>query len=231
MTNKSLKSYKKDYDMNVKKTLTILFLSCAMVPTLHNAAQAETLTGTARSEKIAQAETYLNGLKTLKAEFLQTHSDGSRYSGDFYLNRPGRLRFEYRAPLSDYIVADGLLIHYWDNEAKNYSNAPIGSTLADFLLRKKIKLSGDVSVKSVQTIPDEGGLRITLTQKADPKAGSLALIFDENPLRLRRWQVIDGTGAMTEVSLYKIQTGITVDPRLFVFKTPKGFKSEVDKRM
>lgn len=217
--------------MIIKKTITALFLSLVMMPVSYQSAHADTLTGTARAEKIKEAEAYLNGLKTLKAEFLQTHSDGSRYGGDFYLNRPGRLRFEYRAPLNDYIVADGLLIHYWDNEVKNYSNAPIGTTLADFLLRKKITLSGDVSVKSVQTIPDENGLRITLTQSADPKAGSLALIFDQNPLKLRRWQVIDGTGAMTEVSLYNVQTGISVDPRLFIFKAPKAYKSEVDKRM
>jgi outer membrane lipoprotein-sorting protein len=185
--------------MMLKKTATALFFALIAMPVAYQPAHAETLTGAARTEKVKAVETYLNGLKTLKAEFLQTHSDGSRYGGDFYLNRPGRLRFEYRAPLSDYIVADGLLIHYWDNEVKNYSNAPIGTTLADFLLRKNIKLS--------------------------------ALIFDQEPLKLRRWQVIDGTGAMTEVSLYNVQTGISVDPRLFVFKAPKAYKSEVDKRM
>ncbi len=50
----------------------------------------------------------------------------------------------------DYIVADGLLMHYRDDAIKNYSNAPIGSTLADFFLAKKIKMSGDLKVTSVK---------------------------------------------------------------------------------
>ena len=193
-------------------------------------AMAQDITGTERAQIVKQAETYLNGITTLKAEFLQTHSDGSRYSGDFYLSRPGRLRFAYRPPVGDYIVADGLLVHYWDNEVKNYSNAPIGSTLADFLLRKKIKLSGDVKVTKVTRIASENRIRIALNQSADPAAGSLSLLFDEKPMRLRRWQVIDATGAMTEVSLYNVQTGLRLDPRLFIFKAPKGYEGETDKR-
>ncbi|HEY1096716.1 MAG TPA: outer membrane lipoprotein carrier protein LolA, partial [Alphaproteobacteria bacterium] len=141
-------------------------------------AQAQIVTGAERATLIKNAEKYLNSITTLKSEFLQTHSDGTRYSGDFYLSRPGRLRFQYRPPLNDYIVADGLLVHYWDSEVKNYSNAPIGSTLADFLLRKNIKLSGDVSVKEVRKIADEHLVRITMTQSADPGAGSLALVLD-----------------------------------------------------
>jgi outer membrane lipoprotein-sorting protein len=217
----------KQKDMMMNRFAVLLFGAVALLAV---PAYAQEIKGAERAAFIKQAETYLNGITTLKSEFLQTHSDGSRYSGDFYLSRPGRLRFQYRPPLSDYIVADGLLVHYWDSEVKNYSNAPIGSTLADFLLRKKIRLSGDVAVRSVKAIPDNNQVRITLTQSADPGVGSLALIFDRSPLQLRRWQVIDGTGAMTEVSLYKVQTKVAIDPRQFIFKTPKGYETEVDKR-
>ncbi len=189
----------------------------------------DTLKDDARNAAVKQIETYLNSITTLQADFIQTHSDGSRYNGTFYLNRPGRLRFAYAPPNGDYIVADGLLVHYWDNEVKNYSNAPIGSTLADFLLRKHIKLSGDLTVQSVQDVPDDRWL-VTLNQTADPNAGKLTLLFDKNPMRLIRWRIIDGTNAMTEVSLYKIQADIRIDPRLFIFKAPKGFESEADKR-
>src|SRR5688572_6207024 len=96
------------------------------------------------AQLITRIESYFNAMSTLKAHFTQVNNDGTITDGTFYLKRPGRLRFQYNAPLNDYIVADGLLMHYWDNELKNYSNAPIGSTLADFFLRKKIKLSGDV---------------------------------------------------------------------------------------
>ena len=183
-----------------------------------SASAQTTLNKTDTDQAVQQIEAYLNGITTMQADFIQTHSDGSRYNGTFYLNRPGRLRFEYAPPNGDYIVADGLLVHYWDNEVKNYSNAPIGSTLADFLLRKKIKLSGDLTVKSVQDVPDEQRWLVTLSQTADPQAGKLTLLFDKNPLRLVRWRIIDGTGAMTEVSLSKIETGLHLDPASVYFQ-------------
>lgn len=211
---------------SVKVILTAVLLGFSAV----SSASAQTvLTGSERKDTLQKVEAYMNSITTMQAEFIQTHSDGSRYNGQFYLSRPGRLRFEYAPPNGDYIVADGLLVHYWDNEVKNYSNAPIGSTLADFLLRKKIKLSGDLTVKNVKSVPDNR-LLITLSQTADPQAGELSLLFDQDPLRLRRWRVIDGTNAMTEVSLYNVQTSIRIDPRKFVFKTPKGFENEMDKR-
>lgn len=214
----------------MNRMLTIAALAILLsAGTLHSVAAQTVITGDERKATLQSIETYLNSITTMQSEFVQTHSDGSRYNGKFYLNRPGRLRFEYAPPNGDYIVADGLLVHYWDSEVKNYSNAPIGSTLADFLLRKKIKLSGDLTVKDVKSVPDNR-LLVTLSQTADPQAGELSLLFDQNPMRLRRWRVIDGTNAMTEVSLYNIQTSIRIDPRLFVFKTPKGFQSELDKR-
>jgi outer membrane lipoprotein-sorting protein len=189
----------------------------------------KTIDGAERKALLQDVEGYLNSITTMQADFIQTHSDGSRYNGAFYMSRPGRLRFEYAPPNGDYIVADGLLVHYWDSETKNYSNAPIGSTLADFLLRKKISLSGDLTVTNVQQTPDNRVL-ITLFQTADRQAGQLALLIEQNPLRLKRWRIIDGTGAMTEVSLYNIQSGMRIDPRKFIYKAPKGYESEVDKR-
>jgi outer membrane lipoprotein-sorting protein len=174
---------------------------------------------------IRNVEAYLNGITTLQAHFAQMNSDASVYSGTFWLWRPGRLRFQYDAPNKDYIVADGLLVHYWDDGVKNYSNAPIGSTLADFLLRKKIVLSGDLKVTSVRR-PAAGKLVVTLVEKDNPEAGDLRLLFAENPMQLEKWRVTDATGQITEVTLTHIQTGIKLDPTLFRFKPPKGYDQE-----
>lgn len=209
------------------KHITVALLACLFFAS--PALAQTTLKGAERAKAIQQVETYLNGITTMKADFVETHSDSTRHNGIFYLSRPGRLRFAYAPPNGDYIVADGLLVHYWDNEIKNYSNAPIGSTLADFLLRKKIKLAGDLKVINVKTTPDNG-LLLSLSQTADPQAGQLDLVFDANPMRLKRWRVVDGTGTMTEVSLYNAQPNVKIDARQFVFKTPKGFESEAEKR-
>ncbi|PZQ44421.1 MAG: outer membrane lipoprotein carrier protein LolA, partial [Micavibrio aeruginosavorus] len=87
--------------------------------------------------EIAKAETYLQNLKTAQADFIQTSSLGSRLSGKFYLNRPGKLRFDYNE-VQDFIVADGVFVYFYDSQLGSQSNAPIGQTLADFLLREDL---------------------------------------------------------------------------------------------
>jgi outer membrane lipoprotein-sorting protein len=173
-------------------------------------------------ELIKRIETYFNTMQTIQAHFTQANNDGTIVDGTFYLKRPGRLRFEYSAPVKDYIVADGLLMHYWDDELKNYSNTPIGSTLADFFLRKKIKLSGDVKVTEVR-YPEENLAVVTLIQKDNPDAGDLRLLFNTEPLQFLKWRVTSADGAITEITLDDVQKNVKLDPRLFVFKPPKGF--------
>ncbi len=168
--------------------------------------------------QIKDIETYLNTLKTAKARFLLTAADGTQQIGTFYLNRPGRLRFEYDPPLKDFIVADGLMIYFYDSQLGEQSNAPIGQTMADFLLRKDIRLSGDVTGERVM----RGGdlLQITITQTSDPGAGSLTLGFTENPTQLKKWRVVDGQGQTVEVELFQMQTGVKLESNLFVYHDP-----------
>jgi outer membrane lipoprotein-sorting protein len=174
------------------------------------------------AEMVKRIEAYFNALSTIKAHFTQANSDGTVTDGIFYLKRPGRLRFEYSPPIKDYIVADGLLMHYWDDEMKNYSNAPVGSTLADFFLRKKIKLSGDVKVTDVQASQDNVVV-VTLIQTENPDAGNLQLVFNTEPLQFLKWRVTGTDGGITEITLEDVERDVTLDPRLFVFKPPKGY--------
>lgn len=172
--------------------------------------------------QVAAAEAYMNGLNTAKARFLLTAADGTQQIGTFYLNRPGRLRFEYDPPAKDFVVADGVLIYFYDGQLGEQSNAPIGQTLADFLLRSKIRMSGDVRVERVM----RGGdlLQITLIQNDDPGAGSLTLGFTENPLALKKWRVVDAQKQVVEVELFQLETGLKLNSDLFVFHDPKPKK-------
>ncbi len=174
---------------------------------------------TTRPPSVTKAEEYLRGLSTVKARFLQTAPDGTQMLGTFYLDRPGKLRFEYDDPIKDFVVADGLLIYFYDAQLGEQTNAPIGQTLADFLLRRDISFSGDVTVKKVSR--GGGLLQIALVQTADPDAGSLTLGFEENPIRLKKWRVVDSAGAITEVELFRVETGPKLDGSLFVYIDPK----------
>ena len=172
--------------------------------------------------ELGQVEAYLNGITTLQAHFTQIGTSGVS-SGRFYLYRPGRLRFDYDQPQKDIIVADRKLIWYYDAKMKEANHAPISRTLADFLLRREIKLAGeDVTVTDFQHGDDT--VQLTLTQTSDPGAGSLTLMLSEKPMRILQWRVLDGQGRTTQVTLQDPQFGIPLDPKLFVWRDPEDEK-------
>jgi len=171
---------------------------------------------------IKRAENYLRTLKTLKADFKQKAQNGARLSGTFYLSRPGKLRFEYNE-IEDFIVADGLFIYFFDSELREQTNAPIGQTLADFLLRKDVNFDGDVKV--IEIGHSDGHKTYTLAQSDDVAAGTVTLFFDPEPFTLKKWTVTDAAGLTTEIELSNIETGLDFESRLFAFIHPDHGKT------
>jgi len=174
------------------------------------------------NEDVQKVETYLQNLSSARARFVQTTHDGTQLVGTFYLQRPGKLRFEYDDPIEDFVVADGFFIYFYDAELGEQTNAPIGQTLADFFLRKDLSLSEDVKVESLK---HKGGfLQVELVQKSDPEAGSLTLGFKEGkkdtPMTLSKWRVVDAQGLITEVELFYLKTDIKHPSDLFVYADP-----------
>lgn len=173
--------------------------------------------------EVTAVENYLNTLGTGRARFMQTTHDGTQLVGTFYLNRPGKLRFEYDAPIDDFVVADGLFLYFYDSQLKEQTNIPIGQTLADFFLRKSIKFGDDILVADVK----RGGdlLQIKLVQKDDPDGGSLTLGLRENPLSLKKWRITDPQDLVTEVELFYLKTGMELDRKLFTYIDPDHGKT------
>ena len=228
-TLQTLRPYLQKYSPVMFVASTVLKLVVvAFLITAPNCAQAQSITAGEEEVLVNNIQSYLNNLGTMQANFSQLSQDGATQTGKFYLSRPGKLRFQYDAPNGDYIVADGLVIHYWDDGVKNYSSAPIGTTLADFLLRKNIRFKGDdIQVLSLNR-PSQNKLVITFNQKKNPEAGDLRMLFSESPLKLEKWRVTDGAGSVTEVSLSNVQTGVKLSPSLFRFKAPKGYEGNLN---
>jgi len=170
---------------------------------------------------------WINGIHTLKARFSQVGPDGMALHGTFYLKRPGRLRFAYDPPVADFVVADGHFIYFWNAELQQQSNAPIGSTIADLLLRAKIEPGEDMAVTDVREGTD--GLRLSLASAKEPEQGSLTLVFAEDPFRLVRWEVLDALGQVTHVFLDSVETDVPLDADLFYFIDPTRKLGELNR--
>lgn len=176
-----------------------------------------------RDPEVIRAQKYLNSLHTAQADFTQSSSLGSRLSGQFYLDRPGKMRFDYNES-KDFIVADGVFVYFYDSQLGEQSNAPIGQTLADFLLREDLSLTKDLQVTKLYK--KDGQIVMSVVQKDEPGAGYVELFFNEAPYALAKWRVVDAQNEVTEVVLKNLQTGVKFKKDgLFAYINPKGRKA------
>lgn len=170
---------------------------------------------------VDRIETYFNGVRTMRARFLQAASTGQTAEGSVALQRPGRMRIEYDPPVPVLIVADGTWLIYHDRQLNQISYLPLGSTPAGILVEDRIDLDGgELTITDFDR--DAGVIRATIVRTASPAEGSLTLVFSENPLELQQWRVVDAQGVATTVSLSAIETGVKLDPELFRFVDPRG---------
>jgi outer membrane lipoprotein-sorting protein len=162
---------------------------------------------------IARVEAYLNGLKSLKAHFLQVAGDGGLSEGTAWLERPGRMRFQYDPPSPFLLIAAHGVLTFNDSSLQQTSNISLSRTPLGILLADHVTLSGAVTVTGIQRLP--GQVQLTLVRTDSPGDGSLTLIFADQPLTLRQWTVVDAQRRETHVTLYNSQTGGSFDPQLF----------------
>lgn len=199
--------------------LLILLVVFASLPVRAEEEAPQLPTLSVKDQKdVERIEAYLNTLKSISANFLQVDDHGSIMTGSIAIWRPGRMRVTYDPPSKDFIVADGRMVHIWDDELKSQTNVDQDASLANFILRDPIKLSGDVMVTKIARSPAK--LEVSLVQVDDPGQGTLTLVFEDKPLKLRQWKVLDPQGRTTGVNLENTQEDVGFSKKLFEFVPP-----------
>jgi len=205
--------------MKKRLILTLLFALLAPLPAAAEGDQATPASLSAQQQNdLSRIENYLNGLRNISADFLQIDDAGGIMHGSLSISRPGKMRVTYDPPNKDFIIADGTFVHLWNDDLKAQTNIEQGTSLAEFILRSPIKLSGDVTVTKFQHFPAK--IEVTLVQSSDPAAGSLTLVFEDHPLLLRQWKVLDPQGHLTGVTLQNMSTEAHFAPNTFFFVPP-----------
>jgi outer membrane lipoprotein-sorting protein len=169
---------------------------------------------------LGRIETYLNGLRTATATFLQVADNGGVARGRMYLSRPGKMRFEYEPPTPVLMVSTGGSLVYYDSLLKQTSYLPIDSTPLGLLLRDTIKFGSEVTITRFER--GLGTIRISLVETKSADQGSLILTFADRPLALKQWTVIDQQRKATTVTLMELQADVKLDPKLFQFTAVGG---------
>jgi len=194
----------------LRRTALFGIAALALAP----AAYAQTpvaLQGAEREQAIAMANRYLNSFSRLQARFTQSSPGGGRASGTLYIQKPGRMRFQYDPPAQLLVVSDGSVVAVRDNELRTTERTPLRSTPLNLILGANIDLERQARVLRVsQSGPWQ---MITLRDRGGQMDGQITLQF--NGGALRSWDVIDATGARTRITLSNITEPASLDRDLF----------------
>jgi outer membrane lipoprotein-sorting protein len=179
-----------------------------------------TLTGKDADAAIHRANAFLSSAATMVGDFVQTGADGRHSEGKIYVQKPGKLRFEYAAPDTLEVISDGKSVAVNDRKLKTQQTYAIFQTPLKFLLEDKINLAGDTQILNVMASPE--ATMILLDDRTTFGGTSrIRLIFDPVTFELRQWQVRDPQGYETLVTLYNIDLKQKPDPALFKIVPPK----------
>jgi outer membrane lipoprotein-sorting protein len=163
---------------------------------------------------VERVSNYLSNLRTLVGEFKQVAPDGSRTEGDFYLAKPGRIRFDYNPPSPLELIADGRSVAVRDRNLASQDVFPISQTPLRFLLADRIDLLKDTNIIAVY---GDNVFATVVIEERQIVRGTyrLMLMFDAQTIQLKQWVVTDPQGMDTTVVVYNLDPNTKPDPDLF----------------
>ena len=208
--------------MMMKRRSLWVWLLALSVPTPLLAQVHAAVLSDSEQATLVSVSRYLNGLRSLKARFIQVGPDGVTTQGTMWLQRPGRMRFEYDKPSPLLLVAGQGTVVFHDAQLGQTTNIPVGNTPLGLLLADTITLSGDVTLTQFQHPPSQ--LQLTLVRTKTPGDGSLTLNLNANPLVLTGWSVVDAQGRETQIRISSVQLGGQFNQSLFTFVDPENGK-------
>jgi outer membrane lipoprotein-sorting protein len=168
----------------------------------------------ADKEIIERANAYFNAISSLVGDFVQIGGEGRRLTGKLYLQRPGKIRFEYDAPATLEVIADGSSVAVRDRKLATQDLYSIGQTPLKFLLRDRIELGRDLAITEVANEND--GVRVSVEDRSTLGGTSkITLYFDKDVANLNRWRIIDPQGFQTTVSLANLERNRRIEQQLF----------------
>jgi outer membrane lipoprotein-sorting protein len=186
-----------------------LGLSAAVAATLASGAPVFAQANSSSAQKIAD---HFASVKTMMGEFVQFGPRGDQTAGKFYIERPGKLRFNYEQPSPMRVISDGRNVAIGNMKMKTWDVYPLSKTPLSLLLSDRI----DLGHQMVRQVKEEQDLTtIVLGDKTIFGDQTITLMFDPKTFELRQWTVTDAQGKDTSVMIFNVQQGVNFDEKVF----------------
>ena len=161
------------------------------------------------AQKIAD---HFSSVKSMSGEFVQFGPNNQQTGGKFFLERPGKIRFNYDGKSNFRVISDGKSVAILNKRLNTSDLYPLSKTPLKLLLDNRIDLSGG-RVKSIKEESD-----LTTIQLADKSVfgnSKITMMFDPKSYDLRQWTITDAQGKDTTVMIYNTKEGVSFPPDTF----------------
>jgi outer membrane lipoprotein-sorting protein len=163
---------------------------------------------------IQRVDDYLSNTQNLTGNFVQIGPDGRRTQGEFSLQKPGKVRFDYDPPSPIELIADGQSVVVRDTKLATQDVYPLSQTPLRFLLSDKVDLMRDTNLVAVYA--DDVFITVVVDEKNGIVGTSrLMIMFSAKDMQLKQWTVTDPQGYDTTVAVYNLDTTKHIDPNMF----------------
>ncbi|MBC9246234.1 outer-membrane lipoprotein carrier protein LolA [Paracoccus sp. 11-3] len=145
---------------------------------------------------------YLNSLRTVQSEFTQVNPDGTISTGTVFIQRPGRVRFEYNNDNTLVLASGGNVAIFDPKSSGGPQQYPLSQTPLSIILDANVDL-GRANMVTGYTEAQNSTV-VTAQDPQNPQYGNIQMVFS-NPTQLRQWVVTDDAGKKTTVILGELQ--------------------------
>jgi outer membrane lipoprotein-sorting protein len=205
-----------------RRDLLRLTLGAAALATLATVPGLSLVSPAAAASDAAQRiADHFSKVSSMAGEFVQFGPRGEQTGGKFFIQRPGKLRFNYEAPSGFKVIADGKNVVIDNSRLNTMDLYPLSKTPLKLLLDERIDLSGR-RVKSVREEPD-----LTTIQLADRQFfgnSTITMMFDPKSYELKQWTITDPQGKDTTVMIFNVQQGVKIDQAMFKVDYDRNYK-------
>ena len=186
-----------------------LLLGAALAPALTaGPALAQAAGAAATAQRVAD---HFSAVRSMKGQFVQFDAAGNQTEGTFYMERPGKIRFDYSgSPVR--VISDGSQVAVNNRKLNTWDLYPLSKTPLKLLLDQRIDLSS-ANIQSVKEGPDL--TTIVMGDKSIFGNSRITMMFDPNTFDLRQWTIRDAQGKDTTVMVYNVEDGVSVNNDLF----------------
>lgn len=206
----------------------VLFIISLCLIMISGLAEAKSKANTgSKTEPVMQLNVFLKVTKSLSADFKQVliNEAGNPTQtsfGEFYLQRPGKFRWDYKRPFLQQIVSNSGKVWFYDTDLEQVTEKRVDESLGS---TPALLLSGDVALDDNYTMENQGTdgdmQWIKLLPKSQESSFKYVLIGLSKGT-LAGMELSDNFGQLTRIYFSNVIVNAPLKHTLFEFHAPKG---------